>query len=135
MMVFNAAHQTLYLDIDKTMDVVAKYFWWPSLIQDVRYCVKTCVECQAVKIIRHNWPNFFSNQTRRFQFVHIDLVGLMDLASNNNRYILTMKDRRRSYLVTAQIPDKRALTVRDAFVQSLCGYYGVPQVVMSYNGK
>ena len=38
-------------------------------------------------------------------------------------------------MVTAPIPDKTAITVRNAFIQNRVGHYGVPQVVLSDNGK
>ena len=62
------------------------------------------------------------DQTKKLQFVNIDLIGPVDVASNNNKYILTIKDKETSYLVTAPIPDKTTLTVRDAFVQNWFGY-------------
>ena len=59
----------------------------------------------------------------------------MEVSSNDNKYVLTLKDRGTGYLVTAPIPDKKAQTVRDAFMQHWCGHYGVPRVVVSDNGR
>ena len=133
---FNAAHQVLHLGIEKSIDAVAKDFWWPTLKADVTHWVKTCLQCQAIKVIRHNRPKigFFPEATTRFNFVHIDLIGPMNVVSNNCRYVLTMKDRGTGFLVTAPIPDKKAITVRNAFVQSWCSYFGSPKVVISDNG-
>ena len=49
--------------------------------------------------------------------------------------MLLIKDRATGLLVTAPIPNKTAMTVRDAFIQNWIGHYGVPQVVLSDNGK
>ena len=46
-----------------------------------------------------------------------------------------IKNRATGLLVTALIPDKTALTVRNAFIQNWVGHYGVPQIVLSDNGK
>ena len=46
-----------------------------------------------------------------------------------------IKDRATGLLVTAPIPDKTALSVRNAVIQNWVGHYGVPQVVLSDNGK
>ena len=134
---FNAAHQVLHLGIEKTIDAVAKDFWWPTLKVDVTRWCKSCMQCQAIKVIRHNRPKlgFFPENTSRLNFVHMDLIGPMNVVSNNCRYILTIKDRGTGFLVTTPIPDKKAMTVRDAFVQSWCSYFGTPQVVISDNGK
>ena len=130
------AHQRLHLGIEKSTILVAQDYWWPTLKKDVEHWTRSCVECQAVKVIRHNRPKigFFPQQTERFQFVHIDTVGPMDVTSENNKYVLTIKDRGTCFLVTVPIPNKRAETVRNAFIQHWCGYFGIPQVVISDNG-
>ena len=134
---FNAAHRILHLGIEKSIEAVAKDFWWPTLKEDVTKWVNTCIDCQAIKVVRHNRPKigFFPERTQRLNFVHIDLVGPMDVVSNNCKYVLTIKDRGTGFLVATPIPDKKALTVRDAFVQSWCSYFGTPQVVVSDNGR
>ena len=134
---FTAAHQVLHLGVEKSIDAVAKDFWWPTLRADVTRWVKTCFQCQAVKVIRHNRPKigFFPETTTRLSFVHMDLIGPMNVVSNNCRYVLTIKDRGTGFLVATPIPDKRAITVRNAFMQSWCSYFGTPQVVVSDNGK
>ena len=57
----------------------------------------------------------------------------MDVTSENNKYVLTMKDRGTYFLVTVPIPNKRTEIVRNAFIQHRCGYFGIPQVVISDN--
>ena len=59
----------------------------------------------------------------------------MPVASNNCKYVLTMKDRGTGFLVTTPIPNKQAVTIRDAFLQSWCNYFGTPQVVIADNVK
>ena len=49
------------------------------------------------------------------------------------RYALLIKDRATGLLVTTLIPDKTAMTVRNAFIQNW--NYGMPQVVPSGNGR
>ena len=36
-----------------TKDLVAKYYWWPQLAQDVQEYVKGCTECQRNKVNTH----------------------------------------------------------------------------------
>ena len=63
----------------------------------------------------------------------MDLLGPLPYESLTNKYVLLIKDRATSFLVTAPIPDKTKMTVRDAFMQHWVGHYGVPQVVVSDN--
>ena len=118
--------------------MVAQDYWShrPTLKEDVKHWTRSCVECQAVKITRHNKPKigFFPQRTERFQFVHIDTDGPMDVASENNKYILTMKGRGTCFYVTVRMPNKRAVTIQNAFIQCWCGYFGIPQVIICDNG-
>ena len=118
---FNVAHDRLHLGIDKTTEAIAKDYYWLTLIKDVTHWVKSCVVCQATKVTRYNRQKigFFLDNTERFQFDHIDLVGPLNESSCNNKYILTIKDRATGFLVTMPITDKKALTVWNAFFSML----------------
>ena len=133
---YNAAHNRLHLGIEKSIEAIARTFWWPKLRNDISHWVNNCATCQQTKVSRHNRPNigFFPNNTQRFQFLHLDLIGPLD-KSVDYQYVLMIKDRATGLLVTAPIPDKTAITVRNAFIQNWVGHYGVPQVVLSDNGK
>ena len=134
---FEIAHGYIHLGKEKSVVATSKDYWWPTLAKDVEYWCKTCVDCQATKVTRYNRPRlgFFPEKNERFQYVHMDLVGPLRTTSEENRYILTAKDRGTGFLVTAPIKDKKAETVRNAFIQAWCGVFGVPQVVVTDNGK
>ena len=133
---YNAAHNRLHLGIEKSIEAIARTFWWPKLREDVTHWVSHCPTCQQTKVPRHNRPNigFFPNNTQRFQFLHLDLLGPLE-SSVHYKYVLLIKDRATGFLVTAPLPDKTAITVRNSFVQNWVGHYGVPQVILSDNGR
>lgn len=110
LMAFNAAHQVLHLGKDTFILAVSKDYWWPSLKEDVEHLVRSCIKFQAVKVPWHNKPKtgFYPNRTERFQFLHIDIVGALDLASTGHKYVLTLKDRGTGFVVTAPVPVKKA---------------------------
>ena len=134
---YELAHSYLHLGKEKSVLATAKDYWWPTLRKDVEYYVQTCSTCQATRTTRHNRPKlgFYPENIERFQFVHVDLVGPIEKDSGTFNYILTMRDRSTGFLATAPIVDKKAETVRDAFIQNWCGHYGIPQVVMTDNGR
>jgi len=134
--VYNAAHNRLHLGKEKSIEAIARTFWWPELRADINKWVTYCITCQQTKVARHNRPNigFFPNNIERFQFVHMDLIGPLD-ESIGFKYVMVIKDRATAFLVTAPLPDKCALTCRDAFMQNWVGHYGVPQVVLTDKGK
>ena len=134
--VFNAAHNQIHQGKEKSIEAIARTYWWPKLRDDIDLWVRYCLTCQQSKVVRHNRPNigFFPNNTQRFQFLHMDLLGPLPHDSLTNKYVLVIKDRATSFSVTAPIPNKKQMTVRDAFMQHWVGHYGVPQIVVSDNG-
>ena len=67
---YNAAHNRLHLGIEKSIEAIARTFWWPKLRDDVSHWVSHCTTCQQTKVTRHNRPNigFFPNNTNVFNF-------------------------------------------------------------------
>ena len=54
----------------------------------------------------------------------MDLLGPLD-ATMTFKYVLLVKDRATGFLVTALLPEKSAMTVRNAFIQNWVGHRGV----------
>ena len=134
---YEIAHGYLHLGKEKSVLATAKDYWWPTLRKDVEHWVQSCFTCQATRTTRHNRPKigFYPANIERFQFVHLDLIGPIEKDTGSYNYILTMRDRSTGFLATVPIIDKKAETVRDAFIQNWCGHYGIPQVIMTDNGR
>ena len=114
MTAFELAHGYLHLGVERSIISTAKDYWWPTLKADIKYWCKSCAECQAAKVLRHNRPKLgiYPKNTERFQFIHLDLIGPMNVISDNNKYIITIKVRGTRFLVTVPLPDKKAETVK-----------------------
>jgi len=70
---------------------IAQKFVWPSMAEDIKECVRTCLAYQQSKIHRHN----HTSPTKipvSLEHVHIDIVGPL-LPFKSFRYLLTMIDR------------------------------------------
>ena len=82
--------------------------------------MQTCSTFQATRTTKHNRPKlgFYPENIGRFQFVHVDLVGPTEKDSGSFNYIQNIRDRSTGFLATAPIVDKKAETVRDAFIQN-----------------
>jgi Reverse transcriptase (RNA-dependent DNA polymerase)/RNase H-like domain found in reverse transcriptase/Integrase zinc binding domain/gag-polyprotein putative aspartyl protease/Zinc knuckle len=46
---FAAHDDSGHMGVDKTLELIQRYFWWPRLSADVREYVETCVVCQRGK--------------------------------------------------------------------------------------
>ena len=82
--------------INQTKDLVAKYYWWPQLTQDIQKYVKGCAQCQQNKVNTHPQkaplnPIMPTMGALPFQTVSMDfIVKLPELAGYDS--ILTITD-------------------------------------------
>lgn len=62
--------------------------------KDCRTWVRTCIQCQRFKTTKHNHTPTcnFKEPSRRFQHIHIDIIGPLS-PSRGYKYCLTCTDR------------------------------------------
>jgi hypothetical protein len=66
------------MGIDKTVEKIARLFWWPGMHTDIENHVRTCPACQVSK--HRNWkPQGHTNDlkpaTSPWEVVHVDFAG------------------------------------------------------------
>jgi hypothetical protein len=67
-----------HMGIDKTVEKIARLFWWPGMHTDIENHVRTCPACQVSK--HRNWkPQGHTNDlkpaTSPWEVVHVDFAG------------------------------------------------------------
>ena len=68
-------------------------------------------------------------------FLCINLVGLISLSANKNKYILTTLDQFNRYVCAVALPDKSAKMVSAAIIGSWISLYGAPQTIRMDQGS
>ena len=82
--------------INRTKDLVAKYYWWPQLVNNVQEYVRGCAQCQQNKVNTHPQKAPLSpitplTEALPFQTISMDfIVKLPELAGYDS--ILTITD-------------------------------------------
>jgi hypothetical protein len=73
-------------------------------------------------------------QGKRFNHVHIELVGPLLVAEDGSTYLLTMVDRTTRWLEAVPLHSMEAAVCADAFIRTWVAPYGVPALVTTNKG-
>ncbi|XP_068213177.1 uncharacterized protein [Palaemon carinicauda] len=137
--VMKVAHEvsTTHLGIKKTAYSTLQYFYWPSLLRDVKVFCNCCVTCQ--KVGKPNQapkpvplvPQVVCNVP--FEKVIIDCVGALPKTKRQHQYMLTIM------CSSIRYPD--AIPLRNITTKNLIPHlvkvftqYGIPKVVQTDRG-
>ncbi|CAH8832632.1 unnamed protein product [Trichobilharzia szidati] len=102
---------------------------------DIRRWARECLQCQRSKVHRHTitTPKTFDLPDRRFQHVHIDIVGPLP-TSRGYTHILTAIDRFTRWAIACPLNDISAENVALVFLDRWVSNYGVPTTITSDRG-
>ena len=65
----------------------------------------------------------------------MDVVGPIPTSARGNDFILVMNEYLTRCMIAAPMPDQKAETVKDTFIDSVILEYGVPERVLTDQGK
>ena len=133
--VFNSIHGLSHPGVRATQQLITARFVWHGINRDVRNWARTCLHCQKSKIQRHIHAPLgtFQAPDARFQHVHLDLVGPLQV-SNGYRYLLTCIDRYTRWPEAIPITDITSNTVAQAFIERWIAIYGTPTTITTDRG-
>ena len=133
--IFNLFHTLSHPSIRTTRKIISQRFVWRGLNKDVTAWAKSCVRCQSSKIHRHiSAPlGTFNLPDRRFDHVHVDIVGPLPLPRGKS-YLFTMIDRFTRWPEVFPMSDMTTDSCVQAFLQGWISRFGMPLHVTSDRG-
>ena len=104
--------------------------------KDILSYVKSCHPCQSIKPKKKYVPQAkpFPVPDRRFQHVHVDVIGPLP-ESEGMKYILSILDRKSRWLECIPIPAATSKNCCNAFIRGWLQRYGACETLTSDNGN
>jgi hypothetical protein len=134
--VFNAFHGLAHPGTRATRRILAARVVWRGMASDVATWVRDCQPCCRGKVTTQPTvaPAAFPVPHRRFQHVHVDLVGPLPPSPEGFQYLLTMVDRTTRWLEATPLRSMDAETCVQAFTATWVARFGVPAVITTDQG-
>ena len=133
--IFDLIHGLSHPSIRTTRKLVATKFVWKGLQKEVGIWAKQCIACQSSKIQTHIRAPLekFSVPQRRFDHIHVDLVGPLP-PSNGFTHLLTVVDRFSRWPEAIPLSDTTATSCAQALVSHWIARFGIPMDMSSDRG-
>jgi 3-methyladenine DNA glycosylase AlkC/predicted aspartyl protease len=121
---------------ETTLARVAESFWWPNMRSQISSYVKTCKQCQLRKAARTKSAGLMQphGAYETMAKVAFDYLGPLPASLSGNRFVIVAVDVFSKYLVATAVADQTASGFKLFFV-TFCGNFGVPQAIVTDNGK
>lgn len=133
--IFDSIHSLSHPGVRASVKLVGAKFVWPGLRKDVRRWAAACVACQRAKVHPHTRANLepFPIPARRFDHVHVDLVGPLP-PSQGFTHLITMVDRTTRWPEAVPLSSTTSADIARAFLSSWVARFGTPSDITSDRG-
>jgi hypothetical protein len=133
--VMAAVHNLAHPGVEATVRSVSAKFCWPKMAKQVRLFARQCISCQKAKVSTHIHlaPASIPVPQRRFEHVHVDIVGPLP-ASSGFSYLFTVIDRTTRWPEAIPLTGISAAECAAALFSGWIQRFGVPAYITSDRG-
>ena len=125
-----------HMGVARTLSRVTTKYFWPKMKEAVVDYVRNCLLCAKRKGHRKNIAPLqpLPATTFAWQRLSMDIVGPLEESYRGNRYILVLTEYSTRYAETAPMVNQSAVSVANAFVQTIILRHGAPLEVLTDQG-
>ena len=133
--VFDLSHGLSHPSIRATRKLVSTKFVWRGLQKQIGYWTKQCLACQTSKVQSHIKAPLqkFDTPLRRFDHIHVDLVGPLP-PSNGYTHLFTVIDRFSRWPEAIPLNSTTAIDCAQALLTHWISRFGIPLHISSDRG-
>lgn len=119
-----------------TVALVARQFFWPNFVSDVRRFVRNCDVCGRTKVWRDRKQGLLRPlpvPERQWREISIDFIGPL-VRSRNCEMLMVITDRLGKGVILRGCEDVEADTIAKLFIDCFYRHHGVPAAIVSDRG-
>ena len=135
--IFDTIHNIAHGGIRATRRMIAGRFVWKGLAVDVKAWCQSCLHCARAKVVRQPKTPIqtIPIPQQRFQHLHVDIVGPLEMSKQGHSYLLTVVDRTTRWLEAVPLASITAEKCAEAIVDRWISRFGIPAVVTTDRGR
>ena len=121
--------------VERTTELISRFYWWPKMKEQILEYVRTCDECQMNKASRrkaHGLLQPLPIPEKRWSSVSMDLITSLPLTTDGHDAIIVFVDRLTKMAhFAATTTNVTAPELADIFVNTVIKLHGVPKSLIS----
>ena len=122
--------------VDRTYKAARARYYWKGMYRDIEDYVKHCAVCNSYKSGVAPAPiASYPVPSKPFERVHMDLLSGFSESSQGNKHLLVIVDELTRYTEMYPIRNKTAEEVAITFFKLFICRHGVPEILVSDNGR
>lgn len=113
-----------------------RFFWWPSIKDDLKHYVQGCQKCQLRKSKRTAPHGTLQPHTAftPFELIAFDHIGPWHATITNKRFICVGIDVYSRFVFAKAVNDQAGITFAE-YLNEVIGVFGIPQTILTDNSK
>src|SRR6266540_2350586 len=115
--------------VNKIFQVVQQCYYWSQMFEDIRNYMKTCDDCQRRGGLQKNNIIHLIPTKAPFQRIGIDIVGLLTITRQENRYIVMVMDYFTKWPIVKALKEAIAKAISKFIYQKIICEHGCPEVL------